>query len=192
MGFDVYAWIVVPLLIFLARIVDVTLGTLRFIYLSRGYKKVAPLLGFFEILVWLLAIRGVLVNLKNVACFFAYAGGFAMGNYVGMWIEEKLSIGMVLLRIVFSRNNDSFIEFLRKSDYGFTVVKGEGSREKRVRILFTVLKRKDLHDILTILEATNPQAFYTVENVKSVHEGIFPYLEKTPFHYLFRKFRKGK
>jgi uncharacterized protein YebE (UPF0316 family) len=192
MGFDVYAWIVVPLLIFSARIVDVSLGTLRFIYLSRGYKKVAPLLGFFEILVWLLAIRGVLVNLTNWACFFAYAAGFAMGNYVGMWLEEKLSLGMVLLRVVFSKNSDGFMEYLRKNDFGFTLVKGEGSREKRVRILFTVQKRKDLREVLTTLEANHSHAFYTVENIRSVHQGIFPYIEKSPFHFLFRKYRKGK
>ena len=92
-----FTWVVIPVLIFLARILDVSIGTLRLIYVSRGYKTLAPVLGFFEVLIWLAAIRQIMQHVDNPACFLAYALGFASGNYIGMWISEKLSIGKVLL-----------------------------------------------------------------------------------------------
>ncbi len=191
MGFDWFSWIVVPLLIFLARIADVTLGTLRFIYLSKGYRKAASLLGFFEVLIWIIAIREVMINLRNFLCIFAYAGGFAMGNYVGIWLEEKLSIGMALMRIVFSRDSSEFTGYMKENGYGYTIVEGKGTRE-RVKMLFSVVKRKNLKTILCHLHSTNPNSFCTVENIKSVHEGIFPFANKTPHRLLFRKHRKSK
>jgi uncharacterized protein YebE (UPF0316 family) len=191
MGFDWFSWIVVPVLIFLARITDVTLGTMRFIFLGRGYRKLPALLGFFEILIWLIAIREVMVNLRNVLCIIAYAGGFSMGNYVGIWLEEKLRVGLVMLRVVFSRDSSEFAGFMKEMGNGYTLVDGKGTRE-RVKILFSVVKRKDLKEILDRLQSTNPHAFFTVENIKAVHEGIFPYANKTPFKMLFRKHRKSK
>ena len=191
MGFDWFSWIVVPLLIFIARISDVTLGTLRFIYLGKGYRKAASLLGFFEVLIWIIAIREVMVNLRNFLCILAYAGGFATGNYVGIWLEEKLSVGMVLLRVVFSRDSTKFTNFMKENGHGYTIVEGKGTRD-RVKTLFSVLKRKNLKEIINYLKTTNPNAFCTVENIKTVHEGIFPYTNKTPHRLLFRKHRKSK
>lgn len=191
MGFDYFSWIVVPFLIFTARVMDVTLGTLRFIFLSRGYRKLAPLLGFAEVLIWLIAVREVMLNLRNIACFLSYGAGFAAGNYVGMWIEEKLSIGMVMLRVVFRKDHTELANFLRENEYGYTIVEGEGAREK-VDVLFSVLKRKRLNHVLETLARTNPQAFYSIENIRSSGEGVFPVSEGTVFSRLFRKNRKSK
>jgi uncharacterized protein YebE (UPF0316 family) len=191
MEFDVFSWVVIPLLIFSARIIDVSLGTLRIIFLGKGYKKLAPLIGFVEVLIWLLAVREVLFNLRNVACIVAYCAGFAIGNYLGLWLEEKLSIGMVLLRIVFKMDFTEFSEYMRKCKFGFTVVKGEGSRDK-VKVLFSVMKRKDLPGILSKLAEMNPLAFYSIENIKSVNGGAFPPVGNSAFKVLFRKNRKSK
>lgn len=191
MEFDVFSWVVIPLLIFAARIVDVSLGTLRIIFLGKGYRKLAPLIGFVEVLIWLLAVREVMLNLRNVACVVAYGGGFAMGNYVGLWLEEKLSIGMVLLRIVFKKDFTEFSEYMREKNLGFTVVEGEGSRDK-VKVLFSVMKRKELPGILSTLAETNPLAFYSIENIKSVNGGRFPTVENSSFKFLYRKQRKAK
>lgn len=191
MNFDIFSWVVVPLLIFIARVMDVSLGTLRFIFLSKGYRKLAPLLGFVEVLIWVIAVREVLLNLRNIACFLAYGAGFAAGNYVGMWLEEKLSIGMVLLRVVIRNHHEAFTTFMKENHYGYTLVDGEGTVE-RVKILFSVLKRKSLKHVLAALARTNPRAFYTVETVKSVGEGIFPSGEGGVFSKLFRKHRKSK
>ena len=191
LGFNFYSWVVIPLLIFFARVCDVSLGTLRFIFISKGYRKITPLLGFIEISIWLLAVREVMVNLSNIACFLAYGAGFAMGNYVGMWLEEKLSIGMVLVRVVVKTDPSLLMEFMKKNDYGSTMVDGEGTREK-VKILFSVVKRKNLGHILTAISTYNPHAFFSVESIKTVSEGIFPLGEKSVFAKLFRKHRKSK
>lgn len=191
MGFDIYSWVMIPLLIFLARIMDVSLGTLRFIFIAKGYKKLAPLLGFVEVLIWVLAVREVMMNLRNVACLLAYGGGFAMGNYIGMWLEEKLSIGMVLVRTVSKTDLGQLMEFMKINNYGYTMVNGKGSRGE-VKILFAIVHRKSLEHILDAISSHNPHAFYSVENIKSVKEGVFPLAEKTVFYSLFRKHRKSK
>ena len=191
MGFDFFSWVVVPLLIFLARVCDVALGTLRFIFIAKGMRKLAPILGFVEVLIWVLAVREVMINLRNIACFLAYGFGFAMGNYVGMWIEEKLSIGMVLVRVVFKTDPTPLTEFMKNNELGYTIVEGEGTREK-VKILFSVVKRKNLDGILSAIAAFNNNAFYTVENIRAASEGIFPLSEKSVFSKLFRKHRKSK
>ena len=92
-GSEIFTFIILPILIFIARVCDVSIGTMRIIFISRGAKILAPLLGFFEILIWLVAIGKVMQNLDNIACYVAYAGGFATGNFVGIRIEEKLAMG---------------------------------------------------------------------------------------------------
>ena len=87
-------------MIFIARVADVTLGTVRVIFVSRGMKYLAPLIGFVEILIWLMAIGHTMQNLTNPACYVAYAGGFAMGNFVGITIAERLSLGVVMIRVI--------------------------------------------------------------------------------------------
>ncbi len=191
MNADIYSWVLIPLLIFGARIADVTLGTLRFIFISRGYRFLAPLVGFFEVTIWLIAIREVLVNLRNFVCVLAYGLGFATGNYIGLWLEEKLSIGMVLVRIVLRQDQNGLSDFLKENNYGFTQVEGEGTREK-VTILFTIIKRKNLAHVLTAVANHAPNAFYTIENVKSAREGLYPIGEQSAFAKMFHKIRKSK
>jgi len=190
-SFDWTNWVFLPLLIFGARIVDVSLGTMRFIFLYRGYRKLAPLLGFLEITVWLLAIRGVLVNMKNPVCFVAYAAGFAMGSYVGILIEDKLSIGMVLFRLVLTSDPAPFIKFMKENDFGFTVVEGEGTHH-RVKILFSVVTRKDMKRIMPVIQSLLPRAFFTLETVRSVRQGVFPGNQRGIHSALFREYRKAK
>ena len=97
---DIHIYIILPLLIFLARICDVTLGTIRIIAVSKGLKRLAPFLGFFEVFIWILAISRIMQNLNNPICYIAYAGGFAAGNYVGMKVEEKVALGIILIRVI--------------------------------------------------------------------------------------------
>jgi len=92
---EIYALIGLPLLIFFARVCDVSLGTIRIIFISKGIKYLAPIVGFFEILIWLLAISQIMQNLTNPYYYIFYAGGFATGNLVGIILDEKLSIGTV-------------------------------------------------------------------------------------------------
>ncbi|MCB9015646.1 MAG: DUF2179 domain-containing protein [Lentimicrobiaceae bacterium] len=188
----VFTWVILPLLIFLARISDQTIGTLRLIFLSKGHKKLAPFLGFFEVIIWLLAVSQIMKHLDNVLCYIAYGGGFAMGNYIGMVIEEKLSLGNVLIRIIPKKDTSELIAFLRENNYGVTSVEAEGSKGV-VNIVFTIIKRKDIAHVTSIINRFNPNAFYTIEDIKAINEGIFKETRsKTAFESLSWGVKKNK
>ena len=189
-----YTWIVIPFLIFVARIFDVSLGTVRVIFVSRGLKYLAPVVGFFEILIWLLAIGQIMKNLSNPACYIAYAGGFAMGNFVGIHIAEKLSLGLVMIRVVTKRDAAPLVDFLKGENYGVTSVDGHGT-SGQVKVVFTIVPRREARSVVELIKKFNPQAFYSIGEVGLVESGIFP-VRKSWRDFillgLFRPFRKGK
>jgi uncharacterized protein YebE (UPF0316 family) len=190
----VYAWVILPVLIFLARITDVTLGTVRLIFVSRGFKYLAPVAGFFEVLIWILVIGQIMRNLANPVCYLAYAGGFATGNFIGLLIVEKLSLGMVLVRVITPKQADSLIELLRARQYGVTNIDGEGASGP-VEVLFTIVPRREVAVVVELVKKFNPHAFYTIEEVDYVERGIFPIQRgwrQSSFLGLLRPFRKGK
>ena len=168
-----WTWVVLPLLIFFSRILDQSIGTLRVIFVSKGLKKVAPFLGFFEVIIWLLAVTQVLKHLTNPMSYFAYGAGFAMGNYIGILIEEKLSLGNVLVRVVPKKDTTELINHLRDLNFGVTVVDAEGAMGTKVKIVFTITRRKNLYKVISAVEHYNPHAFYTIEEIKTVKEGYF-------------------
>lgn len=172
-GDTLTAWLIVPLLIFLARILDVSIGTVRVIFVAKGMKFLAPVLGFFEVLIWLLAIGEILKNLTSWQHYFAYALGFATGNYVGMLIESKLALGNVMIRIITQRDADKLLKALRSKNFGVTSIDAEG-RDGPVKALFTLTPRTSITEILSIVNKYNPQAFYSIEDIRYVREGIFP------------------
>lgn len=191
---DLFAWVILPLLIFSARICDVSLGTLRVIFISRGFRRIAPVVGFFEVIIWLLAIGQVMQNVENIASYIAYGGGFATGTWVGMAVEERLSLGNVVLRVITQKDAQPLIQDLRGMNMGVTVMDAEGARGP-VKVILSVCRRQDLPRVLSSLNRHQPEAFFTVEEVKTVKEGIFPkthggsILEwKDPFGF----FRGGK
>ncbi|MEN6444159.1 MAG: DUF2179 domain-containing protein [Methanoregula sp.] len=169
----IFTFVIVPLLIFGARICDMSLDTLRVIFMSKGIKYIPPFIGFFEVIIWLVAIGQVMNNLTNVVCYIAYGAGFATGTFIGMAIEEKLSLGLTSVRIITKKDPAELIQFLRAHDYGVTSVNGEGGTGP-VKMVFTIIKRKDLAHIVSMIKLYNPNAFYSVEEVKSVAEGVFP------------------
>ncbi len=160
-----YSWFVLPLIIFCARVTDVSCSTMRQIFVASGRRNLAPALGIFESLVWLIAISTIIQNLDNLACYVGYAAGFATGIYTGMTIEEKLALGKVMVRVITRREATDLIEYLRTTKFGFTYVEGEGKREN-VKLIFSVVKRQDLPELIEIIQQFNPNAFYTVEMVR--------------------------
>ena len=124
---NLFTFVLLPILILVSRVVDQSLGTLRIIFASKGMKQLTPILAFFESFIWLIAISQIMKHLDNVLCYVAYAGGFAMGNYLGIIIEEKLSIGNVVIRIIPKLDASSLIEHLKSLNYGITVIDVEGS-----------------------------------------------------------------
>jgi len=170
---EFYSWVILPLLIFFARICDVSMETIRVIYISRGIKYLAPIIAFFEIVIWLLAMEVVMKDLANIANFVAFALGFAMGTYVGLVIEEKLSIGMVILRIVTTdESNEEIVSFMQSENYGITTLDATGSRGS-VKMILSLVNRTDVTRITQHIHATNPHAFFSIEDVRYVNQGVF-------------------
>ncbi len=189
-----FSLIILPILIFLARIVDVTFGTIRIIFVSRGMKWLAPIFGFFEIMIWLFAIGQVFNNLTNITYYVAYAGGFACGNFVGIYIEEKIAIGTMVVQIITRKDGTQLIEFLKTEGFGVTSIDAEGGTGK-VKVIYTIIKRRDLQQVVEIIKRFNPKAFYSIEEVRSAGEGIFPAGKQGSmynFPYFLRLTRPGK
>ena len=161
---------VMPLLVFLAEVTVVTIGTIRIIFVSRGKRLLAPFLGFFEVTIWLLAMVQIMKNLSNVGCFLGYVGGFTVGTLLGILIENKLAIGSLFVRVVTNKDAGALVESLKAANYGVTSMDGQGTTGP-VQIVFTVIKRKDLHNVLTIVKCFDPRAFYSVDELQAASQG---------------------
>ncbi|MDD3740362.1 MAG: DUF2179 domain-containing protein [Bacteroidales bacterium] len=172
MELDMFAYVWLPLMIFCARICDVTIGTLRIILVARGQKVIAPLLGFVEVLIWIIAIGQIMENLDNWVCYLFYAAGFATGNYVGMVIEEKIAMGIVGLRLVTGKPADELIAYLSDNGYGLTHLDASGA-VGHVHVLFITISRKNLNELVEVINKFNPGAFYTIEDIRFVNKGVF-------------------
>ncbi len=166
-------WVIVPLFIFSARVMDVSLGTMRIIFLSRGRKLIAPALGFFEVLIWLLAMRQIMQNLNEPITYIAYAAGFATGNFVGIYLESRLAIGKLIIRLITSKDTGELVAQLHADGYGVTSVDGQGAVGP-VKLIYIIIKRKDLADVVEIITRCQPKAFLSIEEIRSASEGVFP------------------
>jgi uncharacterized protein YebE (UPF0316 family) len=191
---DFFSYVLLPVLIFLARICDVSIGTMRIIFVSKGKKNIAPVLGFFEVLIWITAISKIMQNLDNYVNYIAYAGGFATGNLVGMIIEERLAMGILMVRVFAHERGNELVSILNGSGYGATVVEAHGAREK-VQLIYTIVNRTELDKVVHVINNFNPNAFYTIEDVRSVNQGIFLPKKSGPlfeFTSILRNWRNGK
>lgn len=189
-----FSYGVMPLLIFMARICDVSIGTMRIIFVSKGKKNIAPFLGFFEVLIWIIAISKIMQNLDNYINYIAYAAGFATGNFVGMLIEERLAVGIQMIRVFTHQQGSDLIQELNTRGYGATCVEAYGAKE-RVNLIYTIVQRNDLKNVIEIINRFNPRAFYTIEDVRAINEGIFPPRKPNtafPFSNVIRRWRGGK
>ncbi len=174
-----FGLVILPILIFFSRIMDVSINTMRIIYMLHGKKLISTILGFFESLIWLIAISQIFQNVNSIATYLAYAGGFASGVFVGMIIEEKLALGSVLIRVITRKPATELIHFLNNNHYRYSNVDAV-SDEGKVNVLFTVIKRDNLVSTISAIKKYNPQAFYTVEGVKQVSDHVS---DEKGFHY---------
>lgn len=188
-GFDWYAWVILPVIVFFARICDVTLGTIRIIFISRGLRKYAPFLGFFEVLIWIVVIGQLVQHLTSVTAYIGYAAGFATGNFVGMWLEDRLALGTYMLRVMISGESQTLVHAVHEAGFGVTQVDATGSQGP-VKMIYIVVKRKDVEKVMTIIHQQTPHAFITAEEIRSTEKGIFP-IEEHKFKGQF-SIRKGK
>ncbi|HOF00817.1 MAG TPA: DUF2179 domain-containing protein [Spirochaetota bacterium] len=190
----IFKWFILPLLIFLSRIFDVSFGTLRVVLITKGYKYIAPILGFFEVLLWITVAAQLISAVNNFLYYVAYAGGFAFGTFVGIKIESKLSIGTVIFRIMAQGDSTKLLDKFQEMKYGVTKIQGFGSRGP-VDVIFTIVKRKKIDDVITIIKEFNPKSFYTIEDIKfASHTGFMPEDNKkiNLYRKLYKPHRKSK
>ena len=168
---EIVSFVITPLLIFTARIFDVSLCTIRIIFISKGFKNIAPFIGFLEVFIWIIAITRVMQNLDNWLCYVAYAAGFATGNYVGMIIDERLALGYELVRVITKRDAGELVQSLRKRGFGTTVVNAVGS-EGDVAVVYVIIKRKQAKKVIGIISRYNPKALYTIEDIRFINRDL--------------------
>ncbi len=159
------------LAIFLARIVDVSMGTFRTIMVIRGYRVLATAIGFVEVLIWIVAISSVITNLDAWYLIVAYAGGYASGNYIGMLLESRVAIGSELVRAISWRSDGHLAEALRSAGWDAVAVPGIGPGREAVEIVLVVEPRRRIGQLLSAIREIDPDAVYTTSDIRSVHEG---------------------
>jgi len=160
------------LLIFVLRIGDMSLDTIRVLFVVRGRKGLAWVLGFFQALIFVVAISSVLSNLNNLFNVLGYAAGFATGNVVGMLIEERMALGHIHLTIYSSTRGAAVAEALRKDGFGVTEVAGRG-KDGTVSVLHCSVLRKKVDAVETIVLEEDPSAFITTSDVRQVRRGFW-------------------
>ena len=189
---QIYQYIILPLMVFFARICDVSFGTMRIVFVSKWKKTISPFLGFIEVFIWIVVISQIMKNANNIVCYIAYAGGYAAGNYIGMSIEERIALGSQLIQVFSSKDVTSLRKSLQDAGFGTTMVEGDGSSGK-TNILYTVINRKTFIQAEEILRDFDPNIFYVIEDVRLVKSGIFPEAGlNRPFHRFFLRGRPGK
>ena len=159
-------------LIFGLRVADMTLDTLRVLVVMRGKKGIAWVLGFFQALIFVVAISSVLKNLDNPLNILGYAAGFATGNVVGMWIEERLAIGHTQLSIVSSRLGTAIAERMRTAGYAVTEIPARG-KDGMVSLLNCSVLRRNVDQVHKLVHQVDPAAFITAEDVRPVRRGFW-------------------
>lgn len=165
------------LLIFFARLVDVSLGTIRMIMVVRGKRIMSACIGFMEATIYILAVGKVLSAMNNLFNVLAYALGFAAGNYVGIFLEGKMALGDIIVQVILENEATELIEKLRNSGFGVTVVEGCGRRGVK-HLLNVTLQRKNLSKLYSIIDKHDKKAFVTVTDARSIRGGYFSSIKK--------------
>ena len=188
----VFHWVILPALIFFARVLDVSMGTMRIILIARGRRGIVPIIGFFEVFIWISVMSQLMSRVDNPFYMVAYSAGFATGNYLGMVIENKLAIGKACIRMISGNDLLALVNALRKEGFGVTVADGWGSKGP-VKIMYTIVRRKEIPIAVQIIHRYDEKAFYTVEEVRDAREGVFlreTKVDKSPQQLWLRKKEK--
>ncbi|PID47881.1 MAG: hypothetical protein CR967_02720 [Proteobacteria bacterium] len=188
---EIFTLYIIPVLICIARILDVSIGTLRIIFISKSYKFLAMILGFFESMIWIIAISEVMKNLDNFVNILAYATGYSLGNFIGILIENRLAIGVVVMRIITKKDSSELVNFLRSKNYNTTAVEAEGNLGA-VSVIFLNLKRSHVKNIIPIIHKFNPLATYTIEDIRHVSDPLVLDTNKSKWNFKGKlpRFRK--
>ena len=187
---ELFSLLILPLLIFISRVIDVSIGTVRIIFVSRGYKFWAAFLGFFEAIFFILAVGQIMNNMDRWYYYAAYGAGFAFGNYVGIYLEEKIAVGILGVRVIAQQDAELLITHLKNHAFGITSAATRGM-DGKIKVVFTILRRKKLAEFVSIVKKFNPEAFISIEDARLISQGVLPF----PFpsgNYLRSFLRKRK
>ncbi len=165
------------LFIFGARILDVSMSTIRMLMVVQGRRKYAAIIGFFEVIIYIVALGKVVNGLSNPGNLLAYALGFASGNYIGSYIEEKIALGNLTAQVILNDSGEGIIHELRENGFGVTVIVGQG-KEGPKNMLNITLKRKDLNKLHELLADLDKEAFITVSSTKLISGGYFSTIKR--------------
>jgi len=185
-----HPWLLAPA-IFLARVADVSLGTFRTIIVFRGHRTLAAVIGFVEVMIWVAAAGQVFSNLDSWHLTVAYAGGFACGNYVGMWLESHVAIGRELVRAISFSEKGHLAERLRAQGYRVVELSGNTDRQP-VEVVLVIERRREIGSLIATIRREDPQAIYTISDVKSVYNPEVLSSEKPLFNAGWRVIGKRK
>jgi uncharacterized protein YebE (UPF0316 family) len=152
----------------------VTISTVRIIFVSRRRKILATLLSVFEISIWLFAIGKVMQNLSDPLCYLAFAGGFTLGNFLGVMVEEKLAIGNLVVRVITHRTGGEIVAALKGANYGVTSLDAQGAKGP-VQVILTVIPRKELGNVVGLIRTCDDNVFYSVDDLQSATAGVVPH-----------------
>jgi len=165
-------WTVIgtALMIFFARIVDVSMGTFRTIMVTRGRRHRAAIIGFFEIIIWLVAVSQTIKDVNNVINVICYSGGFAAGTFLGVWIEEKRALGYVNIRVISMTKGEEIANAIRQEGFGITQFDGMGQKGP-VHLLHIIAFRRKIQHIMQIVDRIDNSSFVTIDEARHVMRG---------------------
>ena len=161
---------ILPLIIFVARIAETSLETIRTVYVARGHPYLAAGIGVVKVAIWLLSTGLVITNLGNLWGVVAYIAGYGIGTVIGMDIEDRISIGRVVVRIISASDPSPLMDRLSLMGYGITRLEGSGYFSSDVSVLLMVVPRGELPRLLDVLKEEHPDVLYTVEDVRKASE----------------------
>ncbi len=157
-------------LILLAKILEISMGTFRNVMIIKGERAIGTIIGFFEVLIWLLVVSSVLTNIKEDPIkLIVYSLGFAIGLYVGSKIEESIAIGNVRVEAIVAADYD-MADKLRKSGYGVTVVDAHGMNYERQMLILNI-RRKIAPKAVETIRSLDKEAVITIYDIRAVNGG---------------------
>jgi uncharacterized protein YebE (UPF0316 family) len=167
-------------LIFVLRIADVTLGTVRTVSIVKGYISLAVVLGFFEVMIWILAVSQVISRIhESIFLALAFAGGFAAGNAVGILLERRLAMGTSVVRIISTTHGPEIAAAIREHGLEATVFDGEGG-DGPVTLVYAVAPRRRTQQMLRWARNIDPELVYVSEPAHESSRGAAPRLRPVP------------
>ena len=164
---------VLYIIIFVAKTIEVSISTIRLVYVNKGERVKGAVLGFADIMIWILLVSSVLTNISDDPFkIIAYAAGFSLGNYLGVYIEAKIAVGLSSIQIVVNEEaGDILAEILRDHEFGVTIIQGKGKDDSTKDLLFVQLKRRKIPEAMKLIKEVDPKAYISINDVKSIFGG---------------------